>query len=715
MPISVDPLPVRYLPAALLWALSTPLAMSAAGTEVSVAQASAESAALDLKPVVVTATRIDQTAFELPLSIDRLNKEQLQDGRLQINLAESMGRVPGIVVNNRSYLAGDTQISSRGFGARAGFGVRGLRLYSDGIPATMPDGQGQVSHFDLGSAARVEVLRGPFSVLYGSSSGGVISVFTEDGDPGAKIEPSIAYGSYGSRRLGSKVSGDTGSLNYVADVSSYTTDGYRDHSAGRRELQNGKLRWNPDTDSSLTLVLNAVNMPNLQDPMGLDRRSHEANPTQALAGAYSYNTRKSSDQQQAGLAYERKLGTQDTLNSTLYLGHRNNITFQSIPAASQTPDTSPGGVSALAREYGGIDLRWTHRGELAQAPLTLSAGLNYDNLDEARKGYQNFIGTQLGVQGALRRDEDNQLYNFDQYLQAQWEPTKAWLLMAGLRRNAVQFSSKDKYITGTNLDDSGSVNFSDTTPVLGATWRASEALNLYATFGKGFETPTMNELAYRNGAPGMNLSLQAAKSNNLEFGIKTILSKKTLFNLALFEVRTENEIVVDTSLFGRTYYRNGGRTERSGLEAALSTSWDNGVNLALAYTNLSAVYSDTVLGSTILAGNYIPGIPRSTLTAEATWKHKPSGFNVGFELRSIGKIWVDDANSDAAEAKTMMNLRLGFEQIASGWKLKEFLRIDNLGNQTAVGSVIVNEGNKRYFEPEPGRNWLLGVAASYLF
>lgn len=713
MSISRPRLPAKYLSNALVLALFSPLALPVAA--VAATDALSAVGTLDLSPVVVTATRIDQSAFDLPVSIDSLGKEQLQDGRLQISLAESMGRIPGIVVNDRSYLAGDTQISSRGFGARAGFGVRGLRLYSDGIPATMPDGQGQVSHFDLGSATRLEVLRGPFSVLYGSSSGGVISIFTEDGEPGAKIEPSVAFGSYGSRRLGTKVSGDTGSLNYVLDESSYTTDGYRDHSAGKREVQNGKLRWNPDADSSVTLVLNAVNMPDLQDPLGLDRKSYEANPKQAVAGAYNYNTRTSSDQQQVGLAYEGRISADNTLNSTLYLGHRNNITFQSNPAASQADDGSPGGVAAMAREYWGIDLRWTHKGELAHAPLSFSAGLNYDNLDEARTGYQNFIGTQLGVLGALRRNEDNHLYNFDQYLQAQWEPSKAWLLMAGLRRNAVQFSSKDKYIVGTNPDDSGSIHFSDTTPVLGATWRAGDGLNVYATFGKGFETPTMNELAYRKDTTGMNLGLQAAKSNNLEVGVKTILGKKTLFNVALFDVRTENEIVVDTSLYGRTYYRNGGRTERAGIEAALSTGWDNGVNLALAYTNLSARYSDTVVGSNILAGNSIPGIPGATLTAEATWKHKPSGFSAGLELRSIGKIWVDDANSDAAAAKTMANLRLGFEQNTSGWRLKEFLRIDNLGNRTAIGSVIVNEGKQRFFEPEPGRNWLLGAAASYVF
>lgn len=663
------------------------------------------------KRIVVTATRIEQSAFDLPVSIDSLNREQLQDGRLQLNLAESMARIPGVVVNNRNYLAADTQISSRGFGARAGFGVRGLRLYSDGIPATMPDGQGQVSHFDLGSAARLEVLRGPFSVLYGSSSGGVLALFTEDGAPGVQIEPSTAIGSYGSQRIGTKLSGDNGTLNYLADISSYRTDGYRDHSAGKRDLLNGKLRWHPDADATVTLVFNAIDMPDLLDAMGLDRRSYETNPKQAVASAYAYNTRKSLDQHQIGIAYEAKLGAADTVNSTLYLGHRNNITFQSIPASTQAADTHPGGVAALERDYWGIDTRWTHRQRLAGMPLIITAGVNFENLDEARKGYQNFIGAQLGVIGALRRDENNRIFNFDQYLQVQWEAAEAWLLMAGLRRNTVKFSSKDNYIVGKNLDDSGSTDFSEITPVLGATWRANAATNLYATFGKGFETPTLNELSYRTVGSGMNLALQAAKSDNLELGVKALLDKHSRLNIALFEVQTENEIVVDTSLNGRTTYRNGGRTRRAGLETTLSSAWDNGINLTLAYTTLSARYSDTVAGSAIRSGNFIPGIPRTTLAAEASWKHPASGFSVGLELRHVSKMWVDDGNSDAAEANVMANLRLGHEQHDSTWKFNEFLSIDNIGDRRASGSVIVNEGNKRYFEPAPGRNWLVGASA----
>ena len=669
----------------------------------------------DSATIVVTATRIEQSAFNLPVSIDSLNQEQLQDSRLQFNLAESMGRIPGMVVNNRNYLAADTQISSRGFGARAGFGVRGLRLYSDGIPATMPDGQGQVAHFDLGSAARLEVLRGPFSVIYGNSSGGVISAFTEDGVPGMKIEPSSAFGSYHSQRFGTKISGDNGTLNYLLNASTYRTHGYRDHSSGKRELLNSKLRWRPDADSTLTLAFNAIDMPNLQDAMGLDRRSYETNPKQALASAYTFNTRKSVDQQQIGLAYQRKVDAGDTLNSTFYFGHRNNITFQSIPVATQLPDTSPGGVAALDRDYWGIDTHWTHKGRLAETPLIVTAGVNFEDMDEARKGYQNFIGTQLGVIGALRRNENNRIYNFDQYLQAQWEPGKAWLLLAGLRNNEVRFSSKDHFIVGANPDDSGATDYSALTPVLGATWRANDVTNLYASLAKGIETPTMNELSYRISGPGLNFALQAAKSDNLELGIKALPGANTRLSVTWFEVRTANEIVVDTSLFGRTYYRNGGHTERSGLEAELSSGWDNGINFALAYTTLSARYSDTVAGSAIRAGNFIPGIPRSTATAEVSWKHPASGFGVGLELRSVSKIWVDDANSDAAEANVMANLHLDLAQSINGWKLKEFIRVDNLSDRKASGSVIVNEGNKRYFEPAPGRNWLLGINADYWF
>ena len=668
-----------------------------------------------VESVVVTATRVAQSAFDLPVSIDSLDRAQLQDGQLQVNLSEAMARIPGIVAQNRQNYAQDLQISSRGFGARASFGVRGLRLYADGIPATMPDGQGQVSHFDLGSAARLEVLRGPFSSLYGNSSGGVISLFTENGEPGFKVTPSATFGSYGAERIGAKFSGDNGALNYVADLSSFRTDGYRDHSAAQRDSINAKLRSRPDDQSSLTLIVNSVDMPDIQDPLGLTRTQFQANPQQVDAVATTFNTRKSVGQQQLGLAYERTIGAGAKMTATIYRGHRDTVQYQAIPTGPQAAASHPGGVIDLVRDYWGIDARWTRRSELAGRPWTTTMGFNYDKLDEARKGFQNFIGTQTGILGALRRNEDNRIASFDQYLQTQWEPAAQWLLLAGLRNSTVKVATRDQYIVGANLDDSGNTDFSAFTPVLGATWRASAVINLYAAYGKGFETPTMNELAYRKGAAGLNFALQAAKGENIELGIKALLGEHTKINAALFDVRTDSEIAVDTSSGGRTIFRNAGRTQRTGIEAGLSAAWDNGFGLAFAYTYLTARYSDTVTGSAILAGNFIPGIPRQTFYAEGSWKHRPSGFGLALEMRSVSKVWVNDANSDAAEAYAIANLRLGLEQRTGGWRLKEFLRIDNLGDRKYSGSVIVNEGNSRYFEPAPGRNWLLGVSAAYTF
>ncbi len=685
----------------------------------------AQSPSITSSPVVVSATRVEQNSFDLPVSIDAVGREQLQDGQLQVNLSESLGRVPGLVVQNRQNYAQDLQISSRGFGARASFGVRGLRIYADGIPATMPDGQGQVSHIDIGSAERIEVMRGPFSALYGNSSGGVISVFTEDGRPGFGVEPSLTLGSFDTRRYAIKAGGENGALNYLVSASAFRTDGYRDHSAAKRDTANAKLRWSPAADTRVTLVLNAVDMPDIQDPLGLDRASYQSNPQQATAVAYQFNTRKSARQSQFGVVLEQKVGAGNTATLSFYRGKRATTQFQAITTGAQAPATHPGGVIDLDRDYWGLDARLNHRRSIGSGRLSLTGGISYDKLDEARRGYQNFIGAQTGVLGALRRDEDNRIHNFDQYLQAEWEPSPAWLLHAGARHSMVKVSSKDKYIVGTNVDDSGSVDYAATTPVLGITWRATPSLNVYASAGRGFETPTMNELSYRATGSGPNFALKPARSDNLELGLKGLLGESAQFTAAVFSVKTTDELVTLQNTGGRAVFQNVGGTKRDGFELSVAGEIGKGLRYGVSYSQLRAVYAEAFRSCTgtpcaapntaVAAGNSIPGIPRSAFAAEVAWTHPATGFSSAFEVRSVSKVYVNDTNSDAAEAYAVANLRLGFKQSAAGWTLKEFLRIDNLGDRKYSGSVIVNEGNSRFFEPAPGRSYLLGVSGSFAF
>jgi iron complex outermembrane receptor protein len=247
----------------------------------------------DLSPIVVIATRVAESSFDLPASVDRVGQDEIQKGQVEVNISESLMTVPGVSAESRQNYAQDLQLSIRGFGARSSFGVRGVRLYSDGIPGTMPDGQGQFSQFDLGSADRMEVLRGPFSALYGNSSGGVISIFTEDAPPGYYLEGTALYGTLNTERYAVKTMGNDGEINYVLDAAHFQTDGYRFHSHAERDNFNGKLRMPLAAASTLTVVANVVETPFVQDPLGLTSAQLAANPRQAGTGALLYNTRKS--------------------------------------------------------------------------------------------------------------------------------------------------------------------------------------------------------------------------------------------------------------------------------------------------------------------------------------------------------------------------------------------------------------------------------------
>jgi iron complex outermembrane receptor protein len=680
--------------------------------------------AAQLAAIVVTATRIAESSADLPVSVDRVESRTLHSGQLQVNLSESLITVPGVSVQSRQNYAQDLQLSIRGFGARSSFGVRGIRLYSDGIPGTMPDGQGQFSQFDLGSADHIEVLRGPFSALYGNSSGGVIAVFTEDAKPGHETGGTAEYGTFNTQRYAVKTEGDDGTVNYVVDAAHFQTDGYRFHSDAERNNFNAKLRFATSDSATLTLVANVVDTPSVQDPLGLTRAQLAANPRQAGVGAIPYNTRKSLEQEQVGTVYENKLSANDDFSATLYTGHRATTQFQAIPQATQrNAPLYPGGVIDLDRAYWGIDAHVTDARDLAGSSLQTVAGVNYDDLAEARKGYLNYVGSQLGVAGDVRRDEANHVYDFDQYLQAQWDPTLRWRMIAGVRNNLVEVTSHG-HLPALDGTDS-SVRYSAVNPVGGITFRATSSVNLYGSYGKGFETPTLNDLAYRSvdgSLPGLNLGLKPARSDNYEAGVKAG-NDSVRGTLAAFDIKTEDELAVLQNSGGRTVDQNIGETNRRGVELDLDATMPGGFSGKLAYTYIRAVvgqaYATCIAApcnplanpggplpanyKTVKAGSYLPAVPMNSLYAGLTWRYLPLGFSSTLEALGRARIYADDRNSDAAAGYWSANLRAGFEQETGHWRFSEFARLDNLANRAYVGSVIVNETNSRFFEAAPGR------------
>lgn len=685
-----------------------------------------------LEAVVITGGTREQRLAEAPFAINAVGAEALRNAGPMVNLSEALAAVPGMVVANRSNYAQDLQISSRGFGARAGFGVRGLRLYTDGIPATMPDGQGQVAHFDLASADRVEVLRGPFSALYGNSSGGIIALYTAP-ITRRTVEAAVDVGSAGLRQQRLAVAAPLGGgFSAAASLSNFDIDGFRPQSDADRRLINARLGWQNDSDK--VSVALSHQRQRASDPLGLSRAEFDANPDQTTPAALTYNTRKTIDQTQVGASWQHRVGGDSPLQSTqlsVYTGRREVVQFLSTAPAVQNPATSGGGVIDFSRRFEGIDGRLTW----AIGEADLVTGINFERQRDDRRGYNNYTGTAaaptaVGVQGTLRRDELNSATTREVYSQWVWPFADRWQLTAGVRSGSVTLVNDDHYPTtgpGSNQDDSGSLRFGYTSPVLGLRHQVDRHLTLHASTSRGNESPTLGEVAYKAGntSSGFNTALQAQKSQQVEVGAKW-RSPGVAVDLTLFQIDTRNEIGVLTNQSGRSSFQNVGRTHRGGLE--LSGRWEVTPQwrTQLAVTALDAQYRDSFSTCTapgcnpatsanntarVPAGNRIAGTQRASAYADVAWTPGWSPrAEVAVEWRGAGSTFANDLNTEAGAGYGVAALRYrqDFALDAAG-RLEFLVRVDNIADQRYAGSLIVNEANGRYFETAPGRNGLVSL------
>lgn len=677
--------------------------------------AQAENATYQADPLVVTGSRYQASGWQLPFSVNRIDAEQATLGKPGVNLSEALGSVPGLVVQNRQNYAQDLQISSRGFGARSAFGIRGIKLLVDGVPLSNPDGQGQAATFDLDTLERIEVLRGPFASVYGSNSGGVIQLFSRDGEGAPKIALDTSQAAYGTSRTRIAAEGGNDRAGFIVNRSHFETDGYRDHSGAILDKTFAKLTLYPDDASKLSLSFSELDQNDTQDPQGLTWAQVQSDRRAAAPSALQFDTRKTVDHRQFALNYERSFAA-GTWQSTLYSGTRRVIQYQSIPVAAQIPTSQSGGVIDFERSFHGIGNRWIQSFDLGNSLLTVTTGLDYDYSRDDRQGYENFVGDTLGVKGNLRRDERNEVTSLSPYVQAAWQLGKLDL-QAGLRHSEVKFEVDDRFIQGNNLDDSGSVTYRKLTPTLGASYALLSNLNVYTSWGKGLETPTLNELSYSGPDNSFGFDLKPATSEQIEVGLKARLAQATSLQLALFQIDTDDELVVESASGGRSRFQNAAQTRRRGVELALESRLSDTLRANLAYTQIDATYSKdfTSNGRLIEEGNHLPGIPARTLYGELAWQ-PVQWFSTAVEGLYRSKLYVEDSNTaKAAPSHALFNWQARFEQKAGALTFNQVLRIDNLLDREYIGSVIVGDGNGRYYEPGPERAWYVGAGVQYQF
>ena len=687
--------------------------------------AQADAADLPQADVVITGSLRAQRTLEAPFAITTVGSRALREAGPMINLSEGLARVPGLVVANRNNHAQDLQISSRGFGARAGFGVRGMRLYADGIPATMPDGQGQVAHFDLAGAARVEVLRGPFSVLYGSSSGGVIALFGAP-VPEPQVEISADAGAFSLDQVRAAVATPlVGGFDLKASLLAMGVHGFRPQSAADRQLANLRLGWQGPADT--VVVLAGSHRQRADDPLGLTPEQFASNPRQTAAQALEFDTRKTVQQHQTGVHWSHRFNPESILQETrlmAYTGTRAVLQFLAIPVATQASPRHGGGVVDIARNYDGFDLRGTWR--VGDAALML--GLAQERQRDERRGRENFVasagGTQWGVAGALRRDEINHARSRDGYAQLEWPIAATLTATLGARHGRVDVTVLDRLVpfTPANPDDSGRLHFNYTNPVVGLRWALSRTWALHASTARGSETPTLGELAYKSDNTGFNIDLRAQRSRQFEVGSKWRGGAWEI-DTTLFQVRTSDELAVRSNASGRASFQNVGGTGRQGAELALRWQAAPGLRWQAAVSSLDARYRDPFDTCTsapcptaanpavaVKPGRRIAGTQAALAWTELAWRPGMVPGELALEARGQSRTAANDRNTVFAPGFGVVNLRWSHSVKVDGLgELQLLARLDNLLDRAHVGSVIVNDANARFFEPGAPRAALVSM------
>ncbi|MDP3699492.1 MAG: TonB-dependent receptor [Hylemonella sp.] len=669
-----------------------------------------------LENVVISASRAQQRSFDAPAAIESVDRETIQNAGPQVNLSETLNRVPGLTILNRQNYAQDLQISIRGFGARSAFGIRGIRLLIDGIPATTPDGQGQGSSVALTSTERIEVLRGPLALMYGNSAGGVIQAFTREAPKAPEADVQYYTGSYGMRRSVWQFGDTIGNVGLVADYSTFNSSGFRDNSATERKQFNGKLSFGPDEKTRVNLVFNHFDMPLAQDPAGLTATQLATDATQAGNNTVTRRVRKITSQNQVGTTLTHALDENRSVSARAYYGTRDNLQFQAL-------NTWVG----LNRTYYGLGLQYNEQTRIAATPVRWVVGYDFDRSREYRQGGV----AALGEKTTTTRREDNQAENSDLFAQATALVSEKFSLTGGLRYSTVRMLSDDYYITPTDGNGSGNISYSAASPVLGVTWHASDALNVYANYGKGFETPTLAEMAYTSTSTltsAFNTSLSAASSQHYEAGAKWAPDARSRVDVTVFQINTTDEIVVASSSGGISTFKNAPGTSRVGWELAarrlLTANW----RAMLSASAIDAQYTQTFTSgtNTVNSGNKMPGIPQYFVFTELLWtaqamdnaRRKPLlDTQAGVEVVSAGRIYVNDTNYDTlarsatqADGYTTLNLKASHGwPVAGKGSLTAYGRLDNVTDQRYVGSVIVNQASSQFYEPAPGFNWTLGA------
>ena len=651
-----------------------------------------------LPTVEVSAPRLAREIYATPAAVSTIDQDAIAQGQQRVRLDESLNRVPGVFLQNRDNFAQGQRISIRGFGARAPFGVRGITVMVDGIPYTLPDGQAQLDAIDLDSAERIEVIRGPSSVLYGNAAGGVIDITTADGrdNPGTRLR--MGAGSDGYQKVALQNGGVQGDWSHHISLTGLNVDGYREQSSTEKYLLNAKLRRELGSDRALTAIINLLDNPRSEDPGALNAREVAEGRDQAAPNSLALDAGQTVDQQLIGLQYEDLSAGEGELYLKGFIAQRDFE--QQLPFV---------GSSRLGyqRDYMGASAEYHHEVTLGNLPLNYIVGVDAARQKDDR--FRNDVNPQ-GAVGEPLADETQTATSTGVFAQGDLALSELLTLSLGTRFDRVDLDVDDDF--AADGDQSGQRTFNEWSGSAGLSYRYRPQHQAYINTGTAFETPTFSEFANPAGG-GFNPSVEPQKAWNREVGLRGYIEPLALdYDVALFSVRVRDELVpYDEG--GRTFYQNAGDTNRDGVELALGWQLADQWRLDSALTLARYEFDEFATPSERFDGNRIPGLPEQTWVNQLTWENLDERFAT-LETEYVGDLVADNANETSVDSYWLVNLRVG-----DGWQLSQQTRLSayvglrNLLDEEHYSNVRLNGTFGRFYEPAPGRSVYGGVELSF--
>jgi iron complex outermembrane recepter protein len=653
-----------------------------------------------LAPTVVTVTRTPVELSRAPFAIAAAGRDELQRGRIGLALDETLTGIPGVQVDNRFNYALGERISIRGLGARAQFGVRGVRVLLDGIPMTLADGQTALNNVDAGDIARAEVIRGPASALHGNAAAGVIQLESELGDDsGTELRTDLGADGLLRYQLGARHASERQFGAISASHLGY--DGYRDWNTAKNDRVNFRVgRYL--TVGELALQGNWVEY-DADNPGALPRDSARLKPRMAWpANKNTFMTGETGRQWQLGASWKQSVGPTDL-----------QLTAHGLERHVDNP--IPQRIVVVDRNAGGARLSLSPRSAVLRVRTSVGA-----ELQSQRDDRKNFVNS-AGSRGATTLDQLENVLNSAVFAQGVLDVAPRLLAMAGLRYDRIRFRASDRLVSPTNPDDSGERTMSALNPSLGATWSAGSGVDVYANYSTSFETPTTSELANQeSGAGGINQALDPQRTRSVEIGAKGRLPARLrgTYQLAVYDARVTDALIPFEvpAAPGRQYFRNAGSTTHRGVETAATVALPRKLSLRAQYTHTDARFEHYVVTSgtttTVFDGKRVPGVAANR--ADATLSFQPRNVFVDFEARFSSSVPVNDANSERSAGYEVYSLRAGLRDYRSGrLALTPHVGVLNLTDKAYNTSVVINAFGGRYYEPGPPRSLYAGLRARF--